>query len=266
MAARVTSGHGESDFGLRGHVRAFKSGDMSPHSKEPRNETEKHARLKQLAFIWAQAQGFSACAMEVTLPNCRYRADVAGHRWHRKQTGSTAIFECKQALCDLRRDNCHSKAALERLDLIWQRRQILEARLREHYPNLRNGDSLFPEFDSENFTAIGHLGYARLLRDMRALQNRLYDSTKFDKLIRYRRANLFFLVLPEELFREPEIPVGWGALVESNGALTLKRKPTWRDTTAEDRIGLLQRIAIAGTRVLNRQLEIGWDQVAAGRS
>jgi hypothetical protein len=149
--------------------------------------------------------------------------------------------------------------------LICERRQILEARLRAHYPNLRNGDSLFPEFDLQNFSAIGHRAYAHLLRDLRAVRNRLYDCTKFDKLIRYRCANLFFLVLPEELFREPEIPVGWGALVESNGALTLKRKPTWHDTTAEDRIGLLQRIAIAGTRVLNRQLEIGWDQVTAGR-
>src|SRR5205823_14253028 len=219
-------------------------------------ETARHVRLKRLAFLWAQAQGFSACAMEVTLPNCRYRADVAGHRWQRKQTGSTAIFECKQALCDLRRDNCHSKAALERLDLICQRRQILEDRLREHYPNLRNGDSLFPEFDSENFTAIGHLGYARLLRDMRALQNRLYDCTKFDKLIRYRCANLFFLVLPEELFRDSEIPIGWGALVESCGTLALMRKPIWNETTAENRIRFLHRIAAAGTRALTRQLEI----------
>ena len=203
--------------------------------------------------------------MEVRLPKCRYRADVAAYRPQRRKIGSTAIFECKQALCDLRRDNCHTERARRRLEAICERRQILETRLRVHYPSLRNGDSLFPEFDSENFAAIGDLGYARLLRDMRALQNRLYDCTKFDKLIRYRCANLFFLVLPEELFREPEIPVGWGALVESNGALTLKRKPTWRDTTAEDRIRLLQRIATAGTRELNRQLEIGWDQVAAGR-
>jgi hypothetical protein len=203
--------------------------------------------------------------MEVTLPNCRYRADVAAHRCQRKQTGSTAIFECKQALCDLRRDNCHSKAALQRLGLICRRRQILEARLHEHYPTLRNGDSLFPEFDSENFTAIGHRGYARVLRDLRAQQNRLYDCTKFDKLIRYRCANLFFLVLPEELFRDSEIPIGWGALVESNGVLTLMRKPLWHDATAEDRIRLLQRIAIAGTRVLNRQLEIGSDQAGAER-
>jgi hypothetical protein len=226
-------------------------------------ETARHARLKRLAFLWAQTQGFSARAMEVTLPNCRYRADVAAHRWERKQTASTAIFECKQALCDLRRDNCHREAAFQRLELICKRRQIFETRLREHYPSLRNGDSLFPEFDSENFAAIGHLGYARLLRDMRALQNRLYDCTKFDKLIRYRCANLFFLVLPEELFRDSEIPVGWGALVESNGALTLMRKPLWHDATAEGRIRLLQRIAIAGTRLLNRQLQIGSNKAEA---
>jgi hypothetical protein len=227
-----------------------------------RGETEGHARLKRLALLWAQAQGFSACAMEVSLPKCRYRADLAAYRCHRKQIGSTAVFECKQALCDLRRDNCHSEAAEQRLDAICKRRQILETRLREHYPNLRNGDSLFPEFDPQAFTVIGHRGYARLLHDLRALQNRLYDCTKFDKLVRYRCANLFFLVLPEQLFREPEIPVGWGALVESNGVLTLMRKPIWHDTTAEDSLRFLQRIAIAGTRVLNRQLEIGYDEIA----
>jgi hypothetical protein len=130
----------------------------------------------------------------------------------------------------------------------------LEIRLRTHYPNLRTGGSLFPEFDSENFIAIGHRGYSRLLRELHALQNRLYDCSKFDKLIRYHCANLFFLVLPEELFRDPETPTGWGALVESNGALTLARKPVWHETTEENRIRLLHRIAMAGTRVLNRNL------------
>ena len=108
-------------------------------------ETTQHARLKQFAFFWAQTHGFSACAMEVTLPRCRYRADVAGYRSVSKQIGSTAVFECKQALCDLRRDNCHSESARKRLEAICKRRQLLEARLRTHYPNLHNGDSLFPE-------------------------------------------------------------------------------------------------------------------------
>lgn len=227
MVARVTSAHGE---------------------------TAQHARLKRLAFLWAQEQGFTACAMEVSLPKCRYRADVAAYRSHPAQVGSTAIFECKQALCDLRRDNCHSESARRRLEAICKRRQLLEVRLRSHYPNLRNGASLFPEFDSENFIAIGHHGYPRLLRELGALQNRLYDCTKFDKLIRYRCANLFFLVVPDELFRDPEIPAGWGALVESNDALILARKPVWYETTEGNRIRLLHRIAVAGTRALNRKL------------
>ena len=226
-------------------------------------ETARHSRLKRLAFLWAQAHGYSACAMEVTLPQCRYRADVAAYRPQPKKIGSTAIFECKQALCDLRRDNCHSNTARERLEALCHRRQILETRLRVHYPNLRNGDSLFPEFDSHDFTAIGHRGYARVLCELKAQQNRLYDCTKFDKLIRYRCANLYLLVLPMELFRDSEVPVGWGALVESNGALTLMRRPVWQETTPENRIHFLQRIAAAGTRAFNRQLEITFDEIVA---
>ena len=234
---------------------------MAAQIKRAHGETEKHARLKRLAFLWAQAQGYSACAMEVTLPKCRYRADVAAYRLTPKRIGSTAIFECKQALCDLRRDNCQSDVASRRLETICQRRQLLEKQLRAHYPNLRNGDSLFPEFDLPDFTVIGHRGYARILRELRALQNRLYDCTKFDKLLRYRCANLYFLVLPKDLFCDSEIPVSWGALVEADGALKLVRKPSWHETTAECQIWLLHRIAVAGTRVTNRKLEITSDEI-----
>jgi len=103
------------------------------------------------------------------------------------------------------------------------------------------------------------------LRQLSAPQNRLYDCTKFDKLNGYSSANLFFLVLPQELFRDSEIPVGWGALVEYDGALALMRKPVWQETTPENRIHFLQRIAAAGTRAFNRQLEITFDEVAAAR-
>jgi hypothetical protein len=236
---------------------------MAAGIKRCRGETERHARLKRLAFLWAQAQGYSACAMEVSLPNCRYRADVVAYRLAPGKIGSIAIFECKQALCDLRRDNCQSDAARQQFETISQRRQFLERRLREHYPNLRNGDSLFPEFDLPDFTVVGNRGYARLLRELRALQNRLYDCTKFDRLLRYRCANLYFLVLPEELFRDSEIPIDWGALVEGDGRLKLVRKPIWHETTAEYHIRLLHRIAVAGTRVINRKFEITFDDIAA---
>ncbi|HXP34449.1 MAG TPA: hypothetical protein VN827_02755 [Chthoniobacterales bacterium] len=223
-------------------------------------ETEAHARLKRLALLWAQGQGYSACAMEVTLPRCRYRADIAAYRPSGRQPGATAIFECKQALVDLRRDNGCTSTTMRRLEKVHQRREILERNLRVHYPALRVPDSLFAEFDSHNFAAIEHRGYKQVMRQMQALQNRLFDGTKFETLIRYRCANLFFLVLPSELFRESEIPIGWGALIESNGDLILARKPTWHETEAELRF--LQQIAAAGTRVLNRTLNITFEDVA----
>jgi hypothetical protein len=227
-------------------------------------ETEAHSRLKRRAVLWAQGQGFSACATEVSLPRCSYRADVVAYRID-NSVGVTAVFECKQTRCDLRRDNCASAATRQRLETVSRRRQILERHLRVHYPNLRICDSLFPEFDSHDFAAIGHRNYTRVLRELDALQHRLYDCTKFERLIRYACANLFFLVLTKEVFDEPEIPVDWGALVESEDSLVLVRRPVWREAAPENCLRLLHRIARAGTRRLNRQLEITAEEVMRER-
>jgi hypothetical protein len=228
-----------------------------------RGETDTHVRLKRLALLWAQANGYAACAAEVSLPHCRYRADVAAYRPQPKQPGVTAIFECKQALPDLRRDNCCGDATRERLHSVNRRREVLEKHLRVHYPTLRTGDSLFPEYDSHDFAAIGHRNYARVLREFAALQNRLNDGRKFECLTRYACANLFFLVVPNELFREEEVPFGWGAMIERDGSLTLVRKPIWHDSAAESRLRFLQRIAMAGTRHINRALGITREEIVA---
>jgi hypothetical protein len=228
-----------------------------------RAETDAHVLLKRLALLWAQANGYSACAAEVTLPQCRYRADVAAYRARLREQTVTAIFECKQALPDLRRDNCETVTTRERLRSLRRRRDILEKHLRVHYPTLRTGDSLFAEYDSHDFDAIGHRGYRRVLREFAALENRLYGGTKFECLVRYHCANLFFLVLPNELFRETEVPAGWGVLVEINGTLDLVRKPAWHDNDAQARIRLLQRIAAAGTRQFNRAFAITREEIAA---
>lgn len=238
---------------------------MDQRVTNARGETEAHARLKRLALIWAQRQGYSACALEVTLPRCRYRADLAAYRGGSKRSAATAIFECKQALVDLRRDNGCTATTMRRLEKVHHRREILERNLRVHYPALRIHDSLFAEFDSYNFEAIDHRGYKQVVRQTRALQNRLFDCTKFETLIHYRCANLFFLVLPNELFNESEIPVGWGALVESNGGLILARKSAWHDVDPENQQRFLECVARAGTRALNRALNIAFEETADGR-
>jgi hypothetical protein len=151
------------------------------------------------------------------------------------------------------------------LETLHKRRRVLEKHLRIHYPTLRAGDSLFPEFDSHDFAAIEHRAYASVIRQMSALQNQLFEGTKFEKLLRYRCANVFFLVLPNDLFHPAEVPIGWGALVESAGSLTLLHKPVWQETTSESRLRFLQRIASVGTRQLNRRLEISFEEIHEAR-
>ena len=239
------------------------SGTRQRVSLQKKNgETEAHARLKRLALLFAQQNGYTACATEVSLPRCRYRADVAAYRpaklssSSRTDIGTTAVFECKQCLVDLRRDNGCTATTRARLEKVYARRETLERNLRVHYPALRIPDSLFAEFDPHNFDAIEHRGYKQVLRQTRALQNRLFDGSKFEMLLRYRCANLFFLVLSEECFRESEIPVGWGALVETKGDLIVARKPVWQETAADQNLRVLERIARAATRVLNKNAGI----------
>lgn len=231
-----------------------------------RGETAAHARLKRQALLWAQTHGYTSCAPEVSLPRCRYRADVAAYRPQAGKLGVTAVFECKQARADLRRDNCRSEAARVRLATVYRRREILERCLRVHHPTLHTGESLFPEFDRLDFSALRHGGYARVTRQLTALQNSLHDGTKFECLVRYGCANVFYLVVPHELYHEAEVPVGWGALIATSGVLALGRKPLWHDSSEAARLRLLERIAAAGTRAHNRQHEISFDEVLAARA
>jgi hypothetical protein len=231
-----------------------------------RSETAAHQELKRLALLWAQTQGYSACGFEVSLPRCRYRADMAAFRLLPNGSGCSAIFECKQARPDLRRDSCCTTTTRQRLESVQRRRVVIEKHLRVHYPGLRRGESLFAEWDTHDFAAIGHRNYARVVRELGALQNQLRDGTKFEKLVRYRCANLFFLILPNELFRPSEIPVGWGALVVTAGTLTLAHKPVWHETRAEHQWQFLYRLAMAGTRQLNRRLGITFEDVLAARA
>lgn len=230
-----------------------------------RSETPAHHQLKRLAAVWAQTQGYTACGLEVSLPRCRYRADVAAYRPARRERAIAAILECKQAAPDLRRDNACSEQTRARLTSLQKRRRILEKHLRVHYPTLRTGESLFPEYDNHEFREIGHRTYARVIREVTALQTRLLQALKFERLTRYCCANLFYLVVPQHLHRAEEVPPGWGLLVENDGALEIVERAHWHEMPAEDQLRLLERIAAAGTRQMNKRLAIDHEAIFAGR-
>lgn len=179
----------------------------------PRNETEEHWLLKQLALGWAYHGGFDCISFEVRAPRSPYRVDVAGYRPAKDQESPmVALFECKQNQPDLVRDLAQTAAIEIELRGLQERRQNLERLLAVHYPNARTLTSLFPEWDPFDPEKLPHSGYRRLIRRIVALQRKLEGNTKFERVTRYRLANLHFLVAPAGLVQSERVPPGWGLL------------------------------------------------------
>lgn len=231
-------------------------------------ESPHHARLKTLAFAWAQVNGFDIGGVEVRVPRSGYRADVAAYA--RGGAGGdgprTAVFECKQSRADLLKDAHAESATRARLAELLQRRRALEEMLAVHRPDLRRGDALWPEFDSWDFSTLDHGAYRGVLSELETMQRRVLRGTKFSKMFRYRCADFLYLVVEDGIFAEAEIPAGWGLLVRrvragENGdepveELQLARVPARLEASPAQRAALLESIALAGTREARRALGV----------
>lgn len=215
-----------------------------------RGETETHAELKRLALAWAQETGLELCAPEVRIPRSGYRADVAASS--RGTDPRTAIFECKQARADLLKDAHAETATRQRLAELSERRRTLESLFAIHCPDLRRGEALWPEYDTWDFSRLDHHAYRDVLAELDTVQRRILRGTKFSKMFRYRCADFLYLVVEDGIFAEAEIPAGWGLLVRAGLKLEVARTPADLAATSAQRYALLQAIAAAGTRAINR--------------
>ncbi|MEZ0256938.1 MAG: hypothetical protein ACAI37_16755 [Chthoniobacter sp.] len=234
-------------------------------------ESQAHRDLKRLALLWAQRNGFRIAAAEVSLPNHRVRMDVAAYKpqWVREtrrdprtgrerqvwkaSVGVTAIFECKASATDFIRDARSMQATAERLQALHEKRTRAEQELLIHYPSIRNGDSLFQEYETLNFERPGYERYEKIMRDIQRLSDRLHGNTKFDRLTKYGAANLFYVVAEPAAIASHVLPCGWGLLERAGEELLLKLKPQWHEVPEDDRLVFFQRIALAGTRAVNRE-------------
>ena len=255
-------------------IRADETSAADPRIAMNRSETAEHRALKRLALIWAQAHGYRVAAAEVSLPNLRFRLDVAAYRperirelqpggriRQREAVGITAVFECKASKPDFLRDARSMEMTSDRLKVLHARRIRIENELLLHYPSISCGDSLFQEYHSVDFQRPGHERYQRTLRDIQRLQGRLQTNTKFDRLVKWGAANLFWVVADSDIIAGHELPAGWGLLLRRGGGLEIAAKPSLHEVSESERLALFHRIALAAGRAVNREHGIAYDDL-----
>lgn len=225
------------------------------------SESAAHRDLKRLALIWAQANGYRIAAAEVSLPNYRFRLDAAAYRPVRGAIGITAVFECKASKPDFLRDARSIQVTADRLKILHARRSRIEEELLLHYPSIRCGDSLFQEYQSLDFERPGNERYQRILQDIQRLATGLHANTKFDRLVKWGAANLFWVVADPDMIAEHEMPAGWGLLLREGSGLRVAAKPTLHEVPEPERLALFHRIALAASRAVNREHGIAFADI-----
>ncbi len=215
----------------------------------PHGESAAHRHLKHLALEWARTSGFVLGATEVSLPRCNFRADVATATKNIfRDSSRIAIFECKQSRSDWLTDTTVEAATRKGVRDLAQRVHDLRQLVAVHRPDLRLGETLFPEFDAYDYCGLRHDTLQTLERKLRILQRKLIHGVKFDRLGRYACCHLRYVVTEDEIAEPHEIPVGWGWLRRKEEQLELVAKPVLTECRLETRIQVLERIARAGTK------------------
>lgn len=216
-------------------------------------ETQAHRTLKRLALTWARGAGLVIAGLEVRIPHSGYRADVAAASRHPVGAeGRVALFECKQGRADFLRDQADEPATRTKAIALAARVEALRTAIASHRPDLRRGESLFPEFDSYDLAGLRHDTLNGLEQELESLQQKLLTSVKFSRLHTHQAADLLYLVTEPGIMATHEVPNGWGWLVREGDALVLAQPPVRLAPRPEQRLAWLESIAIAGTRETGR--------------
>lgn len=224
-----------------------------------RGESVAHRALKRLAVAWALENRLTLCGTEVRVPRSAYRADVAAAMPRVTASSScTAIFECKAGRPDFRRDAASEVEAAAEVLALRTRLSALREAIGVHRPDLRRGEELFPLFDALDLRGVKHAAHVRLTRDLRAAERRCGAGTKFSRLARWRAASLLFLVVEPDVMAPAELPAGWGLLERSGDGLVLRVKPCLHETTVEERVAFVERIAATACAGVRQALGLGW--------
>ncbi len=212
----------------------------------------KRRTLRALALKWAVQQGFKIAATEVSLPSLKTRADVAACKPEAPKrikgalllrAGATLLIECLHGR-HRAGGEVQPEVILSRLAELEQQKEEHESAMRRSFPTLREGETLFPEFDIYRFQDAGSAAYDAVIKEIESLSAQLHNGTKLEKLARWPSANLRYLAAEQGAVQVHELPAGWGLLERHGAELVTVVKAVWIDASEINRWTLMIRIAM----------------------
>ena len=220
--------------------------------------TERYRRLQRASYLWAMEQGFGVVGMEVPVSQVGGKLDVVGVQALMPKrvkgetvlrAGEVAVFECKADRDDFLRDARSEESLREELQQLQVRRREWEDGLRKDFPTLREGQTLFPEYDVYRYADVGGVEYRELVEKIEGVTRQLYVRGKFARILRWRGANLHYVVVEEGVVSASEVPVGWGLLELRGDRLEVVEKAIWQDVEIHVRGVMGVRVAMAATEM-----------------
>lgn len=207
------------------------SAALSPdpaRSEPPRGLTVHEMRQAALGFLAAQRPVGVAGVVPARFR--KYQVAAAAF-WTRdrgkvKEVVRTAIVEIYDHRDRSFADCADRRSLLEAIRALREKREALEAKIRETEPELADRDDLFSEFRTWHYERSANPEYRKLRRKLEKLQHTLYQGSRLERIRRAAVADVLYLAVPAGLLESDEIALGWGLLyVHRDGRIEVRREP-----------------------------------------
>lgn len=205
--------------------------------------------LRRALVAWTLRQKPSGIGVMVPTRFLKYQADVAAF-WSAQGRNrtlvpvKTVIIECRDNRDDCWPDCSKRDEILSSLMAKKDEKRSYETEIRHSEPHLRDGDNLFNEFESWNYSASKNRNYAKCLKSIEGLEHAIYKGSRFERIMRANVANELYLAVPAGTVHADELADGWGLLFIHNDLSVEIAKPAeLRDCPESRKMHLVQNIA-----------------------
>lgn len=229
--------------------------------KKPRKSVDpdspfKPQNMKRAILGWLLSLKPSGAGICVPTRVSKFCADVAAFwsspgKKRLMQPTRTVIVEIRRT-----REQCWPDCSRqeELLPLLIEQKELrrsLETEIRKTEPELKDSDTLFPEYESWRYAESKNRNYRHCLRQIEKIEHALYEGSRFEQIRRAHVADFLYLAVPEGTVNPNELADGWGLInIKSDlSAQLVKEAESWNCPVA-NRLHLAQNIAASSRDTL----------------